>query len=151
MSEIPAPEEVISEAAKLDSPESLESPRPESGKNHDIRKFFEDFRSSPEYEKGLIERNKKLKPGTMIPKLVRVRGYEGFGAPTEQEFEKTKGRMTIDTKGFKKASEEYKGAYMDYIGRFYEQHGRWPIYFSPEQHDNDTVEAYERYKSSSDT
>ena len=147
MSEIPAPEEVISEATKPDSPESS---TPESGKNYDIKKLFDNFRSSPEYEKGLIERNKKLKPGTMIPELLKVRGYEGFGAPTREDLERTIGEYQVDTREFKKASEEYKGAFMAYVGRFSRQHDQWPLYFSPEKYDTETAEAYERYKKAAD-
>src|SRR4030042_6993416 len=144
MSEIPAPPEIEKEA---EDASSSEFPKPETEKNYDTQKFYNDFHSSPEYQKGLDERNRKLKPGTLVPDIYRIRGYEGFGAPSEEDLKRNIGRSLSDTGTFKKASEEYKGAFMDYVGRFYDEHdGLWPIYFSPGQFDQGVVGASDEYK-----
>lgn len=140
MSEIPAPEEVISEATKPDSPESS---TPESGKNHDIGKFFEDFHASPEYQKELEKRSRELEHrisrGPFSEEEKRellVAGYEG-------------GRVFVGDREFNFESgdhEYYKEAFMRYVERFYDETETWPLYFSPQAQNEDVTVAYENYK-----
>ena len=126
MAEIPVPEEVISEANYA----SNESQPIETEKNNNDEKLFDDFRASPEYARGLEKHRQEVKPG--INQETAVRGYEA--------------QMTTPENPLVGTGENYKVAFLNYVGEFYEKHGVWPLYFSKESVGEEAVSAYDNYK-----
>ena len=129
MSEVPIPEEVANEAANEEIP-SGESPKPETEKNNNIQKLFEDFRNSSEYSEGLEKHKQGIKMGTS--EEVVIKGYEA--------------QMTTPEKPLVGTGEYYKKAFMNYMGRFYEESDVWPLYFSETAVGPEVTGAYVKYK-----
>ena len=129
MSEIPVPEEVANEVTNEEIP-SGESSKPETEKNNNIEKLFEDFRNSSEYSEGLEKHKQGIKIGTS--EEVAIKGYEA--------------QMTTPEKPLVGTGEAYKAAFLHYVGDFYDTHGSWPLYFSEVSAGTDVSDAYKSYK-----